>query len=396
MKGTEIGYILYSDMTRSKNLTSGKTPIGIVVCSYENNTGGQAMALKTIGNLSWEKTSIWNSGKDIPELENLESTGAAVMDIKSCNNTNIITNAGNSSQYPAAWATKDYSIDYFLDLVNSGFSLVGGEKLGRASYLWSSTEMEFDNSNRSMFDSNLYGLYPGTKGSSYEVRPVIPFCQEGYSYDYDTNTCKEKPKVVWGQCTGAAQSCNIGDIVYSDGTCSPQKVSGKTPIAVVVYKSPDGNCAQAMTLNSIGNYNWKESSERYIDLSLKNFTSTQTASTDFQSCTNTVIITAAGDKSQYPAAWATKEYSTEGTKAGDWCLPAAGIMTSIKNNIDLINSKYIQITGRTINKDTYLWTSSEYSNYYAWASNFNTDYGLGNYGHYGMHSNLEVRPVIEF
>ena len=151
-----------------------------------------------------------------------------------------------------------------------------------------------------------------------------------------------------------------------------------------------------MTLNSIGNYNWKESSERYIDLSLKNFTSTQTASTDFQSCTNTVIITAAGDKSQYPAAWATKEYSTEGTKAGDWCLPAAGIMTSIKNNIDLINSKYIQITGRTINKDTYLWTSSEYSNYYAWASNFNTDYGLGNYGHYGMHSNLEVRPVIEF
>ncbi len=194
MKGTEIGYILYSDMTRSKNLTSGKTPIGIVVCSYENNTGGQAMALKTIGNLSWEKTSIWNSGKDIPELENLKSTGAAVMDIKSCNNTNIITNAGNSSQYPAAWATKDYStagtsagdwclpaagifrsIDYFLDLVNSGFSLVGGEKLGRASYLWSSTEMEYDNSNRSMFDSNLYGLYPGTKGSSYEVRPVIEF-----------------------------------------------------------------------------------------------------------------------------------------------------------------------------------------------------------------------------
>ena len=182
MKGTEIGYILYSDMTRSKNLTSGKTPIGIVVCSYENNTGGQAMALKTIGNLSWEKTSIWNSGKDIPELENLESTGAAVMDIKSCNNTNIITNAGNSSQYPAAWATKDYStagtsagVDYFLDLVNSGFSLVGGEKLGRASYLWSSTEMEYDNSHRSMFDSNLYGLYPGTKGSSYEVRPVIEF-----------------------------------------------------------------------------------------------------------------------------------------------------------------------------------------------------------------------------
>ena len=194
MKGTEIGYILYSDMTRSKNLTSGKTPIGIVVCSYKNNTGGQAMALKTIGNFDWEKTSLYNPGKDIPELENLESTGAAVMDIKSCNNTNIITNTGNSNSYPAAWAVKDYStagtstgdwclpaagifrcIDYYLDLVNSGFSLVDGERLGSASLLWSSTEIMYDNAYKSLFDYNTYGLYPNLKGRSLEVRPVLEF-----------------------------------------------------------------------------------------------------------------------------------------------------------------------------------------------------------------------------
>ena len=413
MKGTEIGYILYSDMTRSKNLTSGKTPIGIVVCSYENNTGGQAMALKTIGNLSWEKTSIWNSGKDIPELENLESTGAAVMDIKSCNNTNIITNAGNSSQYPAAWATKDYStagtsagdwclpaagifrsIDYFLDLVNSGFSLVGGEKLGRASYLWSSTEMEFDNSNRSMFDSNLYGLYPVTKGSSYEVRPVIPFCQEGYSYDYDTNTCKEKPKVVWGQCTGAAQSCNIGDIVYSDGTCSPQKVSGKTPIAVVVYKSPDGNCAQAVALNSIGDYIWGSYD---LDIStLQNFTSAPDASQDLASCENTTKIIAA-DKRTDLAAWAAKLYNTTGTEPGDWCLPAAGIITSIKNNMSTINNGFNLAGGAQIETYSAYWSSTESNSKGAWNSGFNYDYGLDGFS-YGSNkpNNNEVRPVIEF
>ena len=43
-------------------------------------------------------------------------------------------------------------------------------------------------------------------------------------------------------------------------------------------------------------------------------------------------IIAAGNKSKYPAAWAVHKYSTEGTSAGDWCLPAARIFTSYYDN----------------------------------------------------------------
>lgn len=59
MKGNEHGYILYSDMTRSKNLISGKTPIGVVVCSYADG-GGQALALDSIGKYVWgdDRTDI--------------------------------------------------------------------------------------------------------------------------------------------------------------------------------------------------------------------------------------------------------------------------------------------------------------------------------------------------
>ena len=229
-------------------------------------------------------------------------------------------------------------------------------------------------------------------GSGDECGGKYKSCTCASGYEWKDGTCqKEILKPEWGKCNGLAKNCNIGDILYSDGTCSPQKVSGKTPIAVVVYKSADGNCAQAMALNSIGSYSW---SSEYVDLSLNNFTSDQAASTDYQSCTNTVIITAAGDKSKYPAAWAAKEYSTEGTKAGDWCLPAGGIMTSIKNNMSVINAGFILTGGTQIGTSSYYWSSSENDRLYAWSSGFSDDSGL--YGYNFKTYSLEVRPVLEF
>ena len=236
----------------------------------------------------------------------------------------------------------------------------------------------------------------GYAGGSGEVcNGKYQSCTCASGYEWKDGTCqKEILKPEWGKCNGSAKNCNIGDILYSDRTCSPQNISGKTPIAVVVYKSSDGNCAQAMALNSIGNYKW---SSEYVDLSLNNFTSAHAASTDYQSCTNTVIITAAGGKSKYPAAWAAKEYSTEGTKARDWCLPAAGIMTSIKNNMSVINAGFILTGGTQIDTSSFYWSSSEYSGNYAWYSNFSYDYGLGNSGYaYNKSYSYEVRPVLAF
>ena len=237
----------------------------------------------------------------------------------------------------------------------------------------------------------------------------------GYTESSNQGNCLKCPfgnawacpnvKPEWGKCNGSAKNCNIGDILYSDGTCSAQNISGKTPIAVVVYKSADGNCAQAMALNSVdtapgGGYS--VSSMPWggygTDIpGLKNITSDSSASTDFKSCKNTAIITAAGDKITYPAAWAAKIYNTTGTEPGDWCLPAAGIMTSIKNNMSAINNGLNLAGGAQIGTSSYFWSSSEDYSYYAWYSDFSRAYGLGNNGS-GHHKNYssEVRPVLEF
>ena len=123
--------------------------------------------------------------------------------------------------------------------------------------------------------------------------------------------------------------CYIGSILYSDKSCSVTVIAGKTPIGIVVYIDGTGG-GQALALKSIGSYEW---GGYLTDISgLTNYNSESAASKDYDSCGNTAKIIAAGDKSTYPAAWAAHEYSTEGTSAGDWCLPAAGIFTSVYNN----------------------------------------------------------------
>ena len=218
-------------------------------------------------------------------------------------------------------------------------------------------------------------------------------CADGY--EWKNGTCQEILKPEWGKCNGSAKNCNIGDIVYSDGTCSPQKISDKTPIAVVVYKSSDGNCAQAMALNSLGEYAWGISSGIKDISALQNFPSPQDASQDFASCENTIIITSElPSKGNYPAAWETYEYETEGTKAGDWCLPAAGIMTSIKNNWGNISKGFSFAGGEQPNNE--YWTSTESGSSYAYISmgnQSNYDYGTDSRPKESLNG---VRPVIEF
>ena len=142
-------------------------------------------------------------------------------------------------------------------------------------------------------------------------------------------------KITTMEKENALRNCAIGHIFYSDKSCSVSLDSSKTPIGVVVYVDGQGH-GQVMALNSIGKYQW--SSERVDIPTLTNFDTISDASQDLASCENTAKIIAAGDKSSYPAAWAAHEYKTEGTNVGDWCLPAAGILTSIYNNMELVNN----------------------------------------------------------
>ena len=196
----------------------------------------------------------------------------------------------------------------------------------------------------------------------------------------------------WKDGSCAQSACKIGDILYSDKTCSSDIVSGKTPIAIVVYLDGNGS-GQAMALNSIGQYTWGGYGR---DISgLTNYSSSLAASQDFASCENSQIIMAAGDKSTYPAVWAANEYSTEGTSSGDWCLPAAGIFTSYYDNQEKINTGFDKAGGTKFTTSTYAWASSERRGLYAWVSSFIYSYGLAS-GNIAKYNSFEVRPVIEF
>ncbi len=209
-----------------------------------------------------------------------------------------------------------------------------------------------------------------------------------------TNKVTELEKVVEQNNSGNS-SCQVGYVYYSDKTCYPTHIPSKTPIGVVVYIDGNGH-GQVMALKpTIGEYKW---SSEHVDIpTLTNFSSDESASYDLDSCANTQKIIAAGDKSTYPAAWAAHEYKTEGTNAGDWCLPAAGIFTSYYNNKQLVNFG-ITNAGGTIGTDSYSWSSSERSDNYGWYSNFHYSYGLnGSTDVYRDKINsLVVRPVLEF
>ena len=199
-------------------------------------------------------------------------------------------------------------------------------------------------------------------------------------------------------------TCNIGDIYYTDKTCSSAADynKNKTVLGIVVYVTDGGKHGQIMAPWPIDTNGNKSSSNvamkwstEYVDISnLPNYTSYSSASKDYDSCGNTDKIIAAGDASTYPAAWATRKYAPTTETAGKWCLPAAGIMTNIYNNQDAIQTAISKVGGVSY-PSCCTWSSSEYSSSYAW------DSYLG--GSYGLNRNTKdntylyyVRPVLEF
>ncbi len=129
-------------------------------------------------------------------------------------------------------------------------------------------------------------------------------CPKGNSSDGEN-----EEKAILGQCTGYAKKCNLGDILNSDGTCTTNKVSGKTPIAIVIYLS--GNCGEALALQPIGSYQWGNGGAGAV-----------TVTTDgLDSCPATKKVISAGTTSDFPAAWAAYNYGPSNTK-GKWCLPS--------------------------------------------------------------------------
>ena len=205
---------------------------------------------------------------------------------------------------------------------------------------------------------------------------------------------------VLGSCSGAAKNCKIGQILNSDASCSDNKVSGKTPIGVVV--AIKDNCGYAMTASPIASsIKW---STEYVNTGAFQSSSWQNAIKDFDVSGNMtkIIQTANGNNSRYPAAYAALNYapSAAPTSKGKWTLPTAGILNSLYTNLNAINNAISKVGGTQLTGDNeHIWSSSEYSSNHAWyfcTLNVSSPGGVNWNRKDTNFSDYVVRPVIEF
>jgi len=198
-------------------------------------------------------------------------------------------------------------------------------------------------------------------------------CDSSYKYDcngdnmtggvgdacggkYASCACSGGGEFNNGSCP---QSCTVGMIYYSDKSCSSNYDSSKTAIGVVVKDN-----ALVLSQKKSSTMYW---SNAYTDTSLTNYTSITDAKTDFNGKSNTAVIVAAhpSETASNNAAIYCNTYTTAGTSAGDWYLPAAGELYSyVYGNYSAINTAMTAI-GWTFGS-AYFWSSSEQSNYLAW------------------------------
>ena len=235
---------------------------------------------------------------------------------------------------------------------------------------------------------------PGTDNCGGKYKSCT--CASGY--EWKDGKCQTKGATL-GQCTGYAKNCAIGQILNSDGTCTTNKESDKTPIGVIVYIGSD-NCGYAMTASPIASsIKWSTVRAstgvlmtRYWEEAIK----------DFDVSGNMTKIIQAGSSNNYPAAYAALNYAPSAApiSKGKWMLPTAGILNSLYNNLNAINNAISKVGGRQLTNDNeHIWSSSEYKYDIAWV--FCTDYGANNGGVYGYGksintNNFVVRPVIAF
>ena len=158
--------------------------------------------------------------------------------------------------------------------------------------------------------------------------------------------------------------CFVGMIYYSDGTCSNSVVSGKTAVGVVVK-------ANSLVLSQKKSSDMKWASNTNTDVVvLPNYIDKNIAQLDYEGKGNTLAIVAAypSDTSSNNAAVYCNQYTTAGTSAGQWYLPAAGeLYRYVYGNYDTISSTMTKL-GWSL-PAAYYWSSSEYTGNGAWYVN---------------------------
>ena len=186
-------------------------------------------------------------------------------------------------------------------------------------------------------------------------------------------------------------NCQVGDILYSDMSCDPNIVSGKTPIGVVFDRTKKLAIGLDIELTK-----W---SEEYFDVpGVDNITNSTKALLDMdgKKNTSTVLEYCKANNKSCPAFEYVNSYKTEGTNAGDWYLPAAGELNAMFGNRDVLENALYKVDGLSLTS-RYYWSSSEYSNNRVWVLDFSN--GLMYFydkDEYFIDNRVYVRPVLAF
>ena len=149
--GSEIGYLLYKDMSRAPienyEFQPNNTPIGLVICSYAEG-GGQALALDYIPSTKWTRdyTSAVENPANLPLISDIDE---ALTDLESCNNTAALTAVGDRDTYYAAWQAKEFH-PYIAPETKGKWCLPAAGVMAFAIYTFSEVKDELEDKNISV------------------------------------------------------------------------------------------------------------------------------------------------------------------------------------------------------------------------------------------------------
>ena len=377
----KIGDILYSDMSCDANMVASKTPIGVVF----DTTNGLAIAKDEFADLVWGAVV-----EDVSGVQNSSSVSTSTADWQGFKNTKAMYEADKSGvNYPAIKKVLTYSTEgteqgqWYLpaagelqaistnkDTLNTTLSKIGGTQM--SGNYWSSSEQNSGSSYYIGIGNNSNKI--GRKIVKNKAKPVINFGSKNKT-DFAYNN------------GGTVVTCRVGDILYSDKKCYlGGMLAGKTPIGIVFDASRRTAIALESSPSSMG---WGGSSDIP---GITDTTDLSQAKQDFSGKANTAAIKAYNSSlSSYPAAKYAYEYTTSGTNAGDWYLPAFGELYTVYSNKDYMNYA-LSLVGKKDIPTNYYWSSSEYSDHRAWVLDCVNGHVYDDYK--GL--TYYVRPVLAF
>ena len=205
--------------------------------------------------------------------------------------------------------------------------------------------------------------------------PIGAACNNKYA----ACECEDRTTFVNGECI-CDTSCNtIGNIYYSDGTCSSCNLTDKTPVGIVAYNNNNKNLIISLetSLEMLWSTTQKDTEGNTIiaqmtDVEdLYNYSAKDLALTESQATgpeQTRVIVEAYGENATGVAAVYCYNYAPEGYEhtKGQWYLPATGELYDVVfNNKVNINKGFSALGMNSLNTGNH-WSSSELSNGSAW------------------------------